>query len=80
MESLAISISDRVLDETAHDVLATGDSVERLSPIADTGGLLPNLEELKQQASEDQNFDGLVTLLNSCQKLRKLRLCWVCQR
>jgi hypothetical protein len=36
--------------------------------------LLPNLEELEKQANEDQNFDGLITLLNSCQKLRKLDL------
>jgi hypothetical protein len=74
VESLELSISDRVLDETAHDTLATGDPVERLSPITDTGGLLPNLEELEKQANEDQNFDGLITLLNSCQKLRKLDL------
>jgi hypothetical protein len=74
VESLAISISDRVLDETAHDALATGDPVERVSPITDTGGLLPNVEELEKQANEDQNFDGLVTLLNSCQNLKKLDL------
>lgn len=74
VESLELSISDRVLDETAHDALATGDPVERVSPTTDTGGLLPNVEELEKQAKDDQNFDGLVALLNSCQKLRKLDL------
>jgi hypothetical protein len=74
VESLAISISDRVLDETAHDALATGDPVERVSPIADTNGMLPNLEELEKQTQDDQNFDGLLAMLNSCRKLRKLDL------
>ena len=79
VESLAISISDCVLDETVHDALATGDPVERVSSIADASSLLPNLEELEKQAKEDQNFDGLVTLLNSCQKLTRLdlRRCYV---
>ena len=82
VESLAICISDRVLDETAHDALATGDPVERMSSIADTSSLLPNLEALEKQAKEDQNFDGLVALLKSCSKLKKLdlRRCYVRRR
>lgn len=84
VESLSISISDRVLDETAHDALSTGDPVERASSTAggDTGSLLPNLEELKKQATEDENCSGLVTLLNSCKKLSKLdlRRCYVRRR
>lgn len=76
VESLSISISDRVLDETAHNALSTGDPIERVSSTAggDAGSLLPNPEKLKKQSTEDENCSGLVTLLNSCKKLSKLDL------
>lgn len=85
LESLSLSISDRVLDETAHDAVATGDPVERLpdwNAEAYTGKLLDNIDELKSQASADENFHGLVTLLNNCPKLRKLdlRRCFIRRR
>lgn len=84
VESPSISVSDRILDETAHDALSTGDPVERVSLTADgdAGSLRPNLEEMKKQTADDVNFSGLVTLLNSCKKLRKLdlRRCYVRRR
>lgn len=82
VESLSISLSDRVLNETTHDALATGDPVERKVPTPDADKFTSSLGELKKQAAEVDNFSGLVTLLNSCKRLRRLELrrCYVRQR
>ncbi|KAF2164398.1 hypothetical protein M409DRAFT_25276 [Zasmidium cellare ATCC 36951] len=86
VESLSISISDRVLNETPNDAGSTGDLVERIISDADAYAyadrLLPDVEELKNQVAGDENFSGLVMLLNSCKKLRKLdlRRCYVRRR
>lgn len=82
VESLSISLSDRLLNETAHDVVATGDPPERMDPIPDANNLISSPGELKKQADEDGNFSGLVALVNGCKQLRRfeLRRCYVRRR
>ncbi|PPJ57959.1 hypothetical protein CBER1_09419 [Cercospora berteroae] len=74
VQSLSISISDRILDETEHDISATGDPVERLTASASVTGLLPNLDALRSQSTEDVNFNGLVALLQLCTSMKRLDL------
>ncbi|PIA99521.1 hypothetical protein CB0940_03034 [Cercospora beticola] len=78
LESLSISISDRILHETRHDRTATGDPVELINA-DEFQDLLPIREELIDQGWAPECYTGLIELLNSCKQLLQFnfRRCFI---
>ncbi|EME81655.1 uncharacterized protein MYCFIDRAFT_32340 [Pseudocercospora fijiensis CIRAD86] len=72
LSKLAISVSSRIIDETDRDMNRTGDRYDVVD--WSTRPQERDIEVLKQEASDENNFSGLPRLLALCSNLEELHV------
>ncbi|KAL4876750.1 F-box domain protein [Aspergillus karnatakaensis] len=72
LKSLSISVSDRIIDTSQITAASTGDQADEVT-WSDTA-IERDMGRAMAEAREEDNFSGLVKLIQSCHQLRKLHI------